>query len=113
MENLKPTWKIAAQVSLLHTRISNQITFCLLILALIISAIVLKLTGHTLSFELFLVYFIQYRWIIIPVLLIIHFIPVNLYAVTRVLQHPYFRFRILLVPVEDNHEANHRSDKTL
>lgn len=94
MEEIKPTWKIAAQVSWLHTRIASRITSALLLIVIIVGIIILLITGHKLTLSLLIDYFLHYRKIIIPVILIIHFIPVNLYAVTKVLQHQYPSFKI-------------------
>ena len=97
MNEIKPNWKIAAQVSWLHSTWSGQITGLLFILFLITSSIVLVIKGQHLTFDLLVSFLIKYKAIIIPALLLIHFIPVNLFAITKVLQHHYPGFSIQIV----------------
>lgn len=108
MQEIKPNWKVAAQVSALHTRISTQITSTLLLLAFILFAIFLKITGQPLTLNTFVNYFLEYKKIIIPIILLVHFIPVNLYAVIKVLQHHYLQFKIKLVKIDPSDEGQQR-----
>lgn len=104
MKEIKPTWKIAAQVSWLHTTWANQITGSLILLFIILSSIFLIATGHHLTFGLLVEYFLKYKFFIIPIVLLIHFIPVNLYAITKILQHRYPSFRVLVVQEEQQNK---------
>lgn len=112
MKSLTPSWKIALQISLYHTRIANRITAGLILLAIILAGIILKLTGHPLSLALFTDYFLRYRGIIVLIILTIHFIPVNLYAIIKVLKHDYYRFRLLVIEKQP-HEIDNRYNQTL
>lgn len=113
IKEIKPTWKIAAQVSWLHTTWSNQITGTLILLFLIFSSIFLIATGHHLTFSLLVEFLAKYKWIIIPVILLVHFIPVNWYAITKVLQHRYPSFRIMVIQEEEQkQEKNSQNQKT-
>ncbi len=112
MQVLTPNWKIALQISWYHTRTANRITGSLILLSIIIAVIVLTLTGHPLSLALYMSYFLHYRGIIVALILIIHFIPVNLYAIIKVLKHEYYRFRLLVIEKQP-HETDNRYHQTL
>ncbi|QLH41992.1 MAG: hypothetical protein HWD59_04210 [Coxiellaceae bacterium] len=113
MESIKPNVRVALEVFFAHIRYSNKITSLIVIIGMVAGVIALKLTGHPASFRLLLVYINQYKWQIGSTLLLIHFIPVNVYAIIKTLNNRYPRFRIVLIPVDENSdETDHRHHQT-
>jgi len=96
MQGIKPTWNIARQISGRHTIISGKITNLAILLSLIVLTGVFLVQGKSLSFELYLNFIIDYRRYIMPSILLFHFGPSNLYAITRVLQYQFKDFHLVV-----------------
>lgn len=94
MNEIKPTWKIAQQVSRQHSLISLAITGALVLGVVILAIIFLKCLGYHDSGKVLRQFYDAHRRIIMSGLFFIHLGPVNLYAVTRVLSRSFSHFQI-------------------
>jgi len=101
MREIKVTWKMAIAISRWHTLVTGAITSALFLIGLIISYVALRLHNPGLTFVAFYALIIDYRSLVIPVILVIHFIPVNLYGIKRVLKHRFPTFKLMAVLNEE------------
>lgn len=100
MTEIKPTWKIAKQISRQHTLYSLAIILGLMLIAGLVGLVVFKLQGDTNSFAALLEFVHLYQRRISSVVLIIYLVPVNFYAIILTLQHRFRNFHISLFAKE-------------
>lgn len=94
MNEIKPNWSIAQQVSRQHTLISFSISLPLFLALIILSIIALKLAGFENAGLVLRHFFEGHIKIICYSVLFIHFVPINFYAIIRVLSANYRHFEI-------------------
>lgn len=94
MLELKPTWRIAQQISKRHTQISLMVTVPLVLGTLVIAILVLKILGYDHSGLILKQFFEHHRRGIISTLIFIHLIPVNYYAIMRVFSADFNNFEL-------------------
>lgn len=97
MKELNPTWKIALQVIWRHNRISNRITSSLFLGIAVITGLVNWFFDLGINFDTLK----TYKFPLLAIILFIHFVPVNIYAVKSILNRNFGKFRLSLAPHDE------------
>jgi hypothetical protein len=98
MNEIKPNWKMARQISRRHTLISSGLTTALLLSSNAIAWIILKLMGYPNAYHEMKLLIKQYQREISYLVLFIHLVPVNLYAIILTVRYHFRTFRIAVLP---------------
>lgn len=108
MQEIKPNWRMAREISGRHTIISGKLTNLVILAALLVLTVVFLVQGKSLSFGLYLSFIGEYRQFILPGILFFHFGPANLYGIIKTLQYKFPNFRIVIYghkqPIENDGE---------
>ncbi len=94
MKEIKPGWIIAQQISRRHTLISLAVMLSITTIASILAVIVLKCLGYEHSGMIIKQFIQDHRHTVTSVLLFIHLVPVNYYAIIRVFATNYSKFEL-------------------
>jgi hypothetical protein len=91
---VKPTWKMARVVLARHNFIAGSLMLAVILLGTGIVALVLYCQGEVVSLAALHEILVKYQPAIVWVLLTIMLFPVNIYTVTKTIQHNYRGFRV-------------------
>jgi hypothetical protein len=91
---VKPTWKMARVVLARHNFIAGSLMLAVILLGTGIAALVLYFRGEVVSLSALHEIFVKYQPAILWLLLTIMLFPVNIYTVTKTIQHNYRGFRV-------------------
>jgi hypothetical protein len=94
MNQIKLTFFMAQQISRRHTLISLMITVPLFLGAAIISLLIFKLQGYEDAVTALFHFYSKNKPYISLVVFFIYFVPVNYYAITRVLSSDFRNFQV-------------------
>jgi hypothetical protein len=94
MNEIKPTWKIAQQISRKHTLISLTLTLPLFLGSILLSLTTLKILGYSHVGLMLANFYLAHKKLILAIAAFTHFVPVNFYAIMRVLSADYKDFTI-------------------
>lgn len=97
MNQLKPNWRIAQQISKRHTFISLSISLSLCLGIILLSLITLKLFGIPNSGAYLKAFVTQHKNTIFSIAFFIHFVPINYYAIMKVFAAPYPNFELKII----------------
>lgn len=101
MNQLKPNWRFAQQISRRHTLISLGISVPLFLTITILAIVGLKLYGIPDSGVYLKNYVDQHKALIFNIMFFIHFVPINFYAIIRVFKTSYPDFQLLILANDD------------
>lgn len=100
MKQIKPNWSIAQQISRRHTLVSFGISIPFFLSVIILAIVGLKICGVPNS-GLFLRNFVaQHQSTVYTTALLIHFIPINFYAIIQVFKTTYPKFDLKIISKE-------------
>lgn len=111
MIQINPTWRVAQQISRRHTFISLKITLPLLLITLLSALMTLKLLGYAHSGLVLKQFYLMHRQMIVSIIMFLYFIPINFYAIKKVLGVKFNHFEIQLIA--RNQESNQLEEKNL
>lgn len=94
MTEIKPSWKIAQQISRRHTLISLKIFLPLWILVIITAILSLKILGYPQSGVILKQFYDAHRTIIVCLVAFIYFIPINFYAIIQIFKVDFKDFKL-------------------
>lgn len=98
MNEIKPTWKIAQQISKRHTFISLKIALPLFFGAILISILILKALGYQNAGLTLHEFYNVHRRVITSILLFIYLVPINFYAIMKIFSAEFQRFQLKIFP---------------
>jgi hypothetical protein len=100
MHEIKPTWAIAQEISRRHAMISLKIMLPILLSTIVLAIFVLKIVGYHEPGVVLRQFFLHNKSTITSIILFIHFIPINFYAVKRVFYENFGTFQIKIISKE-------------
>lgn len=100
MIEIKPSWKIAQQISKRHTLISLKIFLPLWILVIIAAILTLKVLGYHQSGMVLKQFYDAHRTIIICLVTFVYFIPINFYAIIHIFKADFKDFTLHILQKE-------------
>jgi hypothetical protein len=105
MTEIKPTLKIAQQISRRHTLISLKIMIPLCIFIPLFAVAILKLIGVEHPGMALRFFYEQHQTAIVSIMLFIHLVPVNYYAIIRVFKTDFKNFSLKIVDIREKSKA--------
>lgn len=102
MTYIKPNWIIARQISRQHTLYSTFITVSLMLAAALVGFVTFKILGYSNGFAALKNFTKQYQKPITSCIVLVHLIPVNLYAIILTFRHRFRYFSIRLLPPDNS-----------
>jgi hypothetical protein len=106
MNEIKPNWSIAQQISKRHTFVSLAITLPLFLSSVLIALIVLKIMGVANSGLFLKNYVAEHQKVIWTSAFLIHFIPINYYAIIKVFKASYPNFELKIMTKSPSSDQN-------
>ncbi len=100
MKQIKPNWSIAQQISRRHTLVSFGISIPFFLSVIFLTIVALKISGVP-NPGLVLRNFVElHKSSVYTTVLLIHFIPINFYAIIQVFKSSYPKFDIKIISKE-------------
>jgi hypothetical protein len=105
MTEIKPTLRIAQQISKKHTLISLKIMIPLCTFIPLFAVSILKLIGVEHPGMALRFFYEQHQTAILSIMLFIHLVPVNYYAIIRVFKADFKNFSLKIVDTREKSNA--------
>lgn len=97
MNEIKPNWWIAQQISRRHTLISLAVALPCYFIVSILAIITFKVIGYANGGIALKQFMVSYRPYFMTGLIFIYFVPINLFAIVKVLSSNFSGFEIKII----------------